>query len=80
MIRIVDKESNYLVLSVDNVELLFSYDTCVAGYTPDYGNFKTDKFHSKTTSKHVNKYLRNKAWETIENDKINEIIKNVTVI
>lgn len=50
--------SNQTVLSLDNgTEILFSYNTPVAGFVEGYGYVKTDKFHSKTTSKHINNYL-----------------------
>lgn len=50
--------SNQTVLSLDNgTEILFSYDTPVAGFVEGYGYVKTDKFHSKTTTKHINSYL-----------------------
>ena len=39
------------------VGLLYSYKTCVAGFT-GCTYFKTDTKHSVTTSKHVNKYIR----------------------
>ena len=39
----------------DNLAVLFSYETPVAGWDQD-GAFKTEQFYSKTTSKHINKY------------------------
>lgn len=42
----------------DGREVLFSYNTPVAGYKPGFGYFKTDTFWSVTTSKHINAYLR----------------------
>lgn len=39
------------------VELLFSYETPVAGCIGCLP-FASDTFHSKTTSKHINKYIR----------------------
>ena len=44
-----------LVLA-DNLAVLFSYETPVAGWDKD-GAFKTKQFYSKTTSKHINKYF-----------------------
>ena len=40
----------------DNLAVLFSYETPVAGWDQD-GAFKTEQFYSKTTSKHINKYF-----------------------
>ena len=39
--------------------VLYSYSTPVAGYS-DEGAFRTDKYYSVTTSKHINKYLGGK--------------------
>tara|TARA_A100001035_G_scaffold81186_1_gene63137 strand:- start:43 stop:273 length:231 start_codon:yes stop_codon:yes gene_type:complete len=51
--------SNMTELEVNNTTILFSYSTPVAGYS-DEGAFRTDKFYSVTTSKHINKYLGGK--------------------
>ncbi len=40
----------------DGKSILFSYQTPVAGWD-DKGAFKTAKYWSKTTTKHINKYL-----------------------
>lgn len=45
----------------DGREMLFSYNTPVAGYMPGLGYFKTDTFWSVTTSKHINAYLRERT-------------------
>ena len=47
---------NMTELSINSVgTVLFSYNTPVAARTPD-GIFKTEKFWSTTTSKHINKW------------------------
>ena len=51
--------SNMTELEVNNTTILFSYSTPVAGYS-DEGAFRTDKYYSVTTSKHINKYLGGK--------------------
>ena len=51
--------SNMTELEVNNTTILFSYSTPVAGYS-DEGAFRTDKWYSVTTSKHINKYLGGK--------------------
>jgi hypothetical protein len=49
--------SNMTELSLaDNLSILFSYETPVAGWDQD-GSFKTEQFYSRTTSKHINKYF-----------------------
>lgn len=42
----------------DSCEILFSYETPVAGYNTEKEYFKTDKYYSVTTSKHIGKYLK----------------------
>ena len=51
--------SNMTELEVNNTTILYSYQTPVAGYS-DEGAFRTDKYYSVTTSKHINKYLGGK--------------------
>ena len=48
--------SNMTELNINGISILFSYETPVAGYNSN-GAFKTDKHYSRTTTKHINKYL-----------------------
>ena len=41
----------------EDVSVLFSYETPVAGYDHN-GAIRTDKHYSQTTSKHINDYFR----------------------
>ena len=51
--------NNQSLVSFNNgAQVLFSYETPVAGYLPDEGYFKTEQFFSKTTTKHVNSFLQ----------------------
>ena len=43
----------------DGTEVFFSYKTPVAAYLPDKGYVRTSKFWSVTTSRHINKWLKN---------------------
>jgi len=47
--------SNMTRLRKNGVEILFSYETPVAGYD-EHGAFKTDTKFSSTTSRHIRKY------------------------
>ena len=38
--------------------IFFSYETPVAGFTPKVGHFKTETYYSRTTSKHINQYMK----------------------
>jgi len=62
--------NNETVVSFDNgTEVLFSYDTPVAGRRFVDGVlqvFKTEKKWSVTTSKHINKYLKTFNAEAVE--------------
>jgi len=51
--------SNQTELSLNNGNsIFFSYETPVAGYSDDIGFFRTATYYSKTTSRHINQYLR----------------------
>ena len=50
--------ANQTVIMYNNgSEVFFSYDTPVAAKTENYNYFRTEDFYSKTTSRHINKYL-----------------------
>ena len=53
-------------------DLFFSYETPVAGHTILDGYFKTDTYYSRTTSKHINQYLKHadSYVKTVTNDYI----------
>ena len=51
--------SNQTELSLNNGNsIFFSYETPVAGYQSEDGFFRTETYYSKTTSRHINQYLR----------------------
>jgi len=59
MITLVKHGNNEIEISnglVPCESIFFSYSTAVAGLD-DKGFYKTDKFFSKTTSKHINAWL-----------------------
>ena len=61
--KIIETGNNYTVVEInDKLEILFSYKTPVAGYQQGIGGvaryFKTNKKWSRTTSRHINKYLK----------------------
>jgi len=45
-----------LVVLKNDVEIFFSYDTPVAGYSNELGYIRTNTYYSRTTSRHINKY------------------------
>ena len=42
----------------DGTQIFFSYRTPVAAYLPEKGYVRTERFWSKTTSRHINKWLQ----------------------
>jgi len=44
----------------EDITILFSYETPVAGYD-EHGAFRTDEKFSRTTSKHINGYVPSTA-------------------
>ena len=52
--------SNMYIAQKHGTVLLYSYETPVAGEDHN-GKFRTDKFYSKTTSAHINKWLGGKT-------------------
>ena len=42
----------------DGTQIFFSYRTPVAAYLPEKGYVRTEKFWSVTTSRHINKWLK----------------------
>ena len=62
MLKILKYGSNHVVIELNSeLEVLFSYREPVAGFHK--GFFKTSKYWSKTTSKHINAYLDRKNTE-----------------
>jgi hypothetical protein len=47
-----------LVVSKNGSEYLISYEEPVAGYSKEFGYWRTEDFWSRTTSKHINRYLK----------------------
>jgi len=60
----------------NNTSILFSYATPVAGYDRK-GAFRTEVYHSQTTTKHINKYLGNdkSLARNVSNDYIQGLLK-----
>ena len=52
--------NNQSLISYNNgTDVLFSYETPVAGYILGEGYFITEQYYSNTTSKHVNAFINN---------------------
>ena len=54
--------------------VLFSYNTPVAAFVEGRGWIRTDRFYSKTTSKHINEYLQGLEFETVDQAELDELV------
>ena len=63
--RIKSLGKNKTLVKFGTAEVLVSYETPVAGKTDKVGYFKTDKYFSNTTSRHINEYLADIDYRNI---------------
>ncbi len=67
-------KNNVTELTLDNITIMFSYETPVAGYD-DKGAFRTDTKYSVTTSRQINQYLGGKdVGRTVSQDYIDQLV------
>ena len=59
MIRLYPIGLNQNVVALPGMDIFFSYKTPVAAFISGRGFVRTDKFYSRTTSRHINKWLSN---------------------
>ena len=68
---------NRTLLSFDDgTEILFSYETPVAGYSNKLGYVKTNQWYSSTTTRHINRYFHD-VWKCSLNSYREEDVKTV---
>ena len=68
---------NQTVVEYNNgSEVFFSYDTPVAARLQDYEYLRTQDFYSKTTSRHINKYLDGVNAQKVTQQTINNLVGN----
>lgn len=68
--------SNKTLRTLDNgTQILYSYSTPVAAFIPGRGHIRTDKFHSVTTSRHINKWLDEAEAEIVPQSQIDALAK-----
>ena len=68
-------QQNHEVRLDDGRVVLFSYDTPVAMCHPVHGWVKRDEYFSKTTSKHVNQWLRGVTFVLVGRERFLELCK-----
>ena len=65
------------IIAANGSKIMFSYETPVAGHIENYGFFKTTTKHSVTTTKHINKYLRDNAeFDTVLVNEVSQDLIN----
>lgn len=52
-----ENNSNVTEIHLGGQSFLFSYETLVAGYIPEIGEWRTVRKWSRTTEKHINWYI-----------------------
>ena len=67
-------KNNVTELTLDNITIMFSYETPVAGYD-DKGAFRTDTKYSVTTSRQINQYLGKGVGRTVSQEYINSLVE-----
>ncbi len=72
--KLIPLGSNKTLLRIASYEVLFSYQTPVAGYKRGVGWFRTEKKYSRTTSKHINSYLGNCEANTVTQSWIDNLV------
>lgn len=66
---------NQTILHVRNAEIFFSYETPVAAFIPGRGYVRTDSYYSRTTSKHIDQYLRFRTAETVPQSFLDSLLE-----
>jgi len=64
-----------LIFNRGITEILFSYETPVAGYSNKLGYIKTDEWYSQTTTRHINKYLGDRKHTVVSQSVIDDLLK-----
>ena len=68
---------NQTVVEYNNgSEVFYSYDTPVAARLQDYEYLRTEDFYSKTTTRHINKYLDGVNAKKVTQQTINNLVGN----
>ena len=70
--------SNQTLLTTNHGdEVLYSYETAVAGHHHTIGDFKTSKRYSNTTTKHINKYLNGVKAVVLSPEQIEQLFNEI---
>lgn len=70
--------TNVTLVSLNSgVEVLFSYFTPVAVYTPGVGYVRTRTKFSATTSRHISSWLGNREADSVDQEVIDHMVGSV---
>ena len=70
--------ANQTQLDIANgVEVFFSYQTPVAAFIPGQGYLRTNEKFSRTTSKHINKWLRGYAAQSVDQSVLETLVGGI---
>ena len=67
--------SNQTELTFNKGQVLFSYKTPVAAYTPSMGYIKTATKWSRTTTRHINKWLEGVTATVVNQDVLDNLVE-----
>jgi len=69
------------VYPYERILILFSYETPVAALVPGRGWLRTDRTFSKTTTKHINRWLDGDTipWQTVPHKEIENLLGVATM-
>ncbi len=73
MLKIRSLGSNQTELTIGETLMLFSYQTPVVAYVPGRGWLRTREHYSRTTSKHINKWIGS-TYTIVSQSEINSIL------
>ena len=71
--KVIPHGSNQTILKIGSCEVLFSYETPVAGFD-GLTWFRTEEKFSRTTTKHINKYLGDLNAKVVPQDYIEGLV------
>ena len=77
MLKILPLGANQTQLSVGDNLILFSYKTPVAAWVSGRGWLRTSTKYSKTTTKHINKWLRGYAAQDVDQSVLDTLVGGI---
>ena len=76
--KLIPIASNQTELEIGNgVLVFFSYKTPVAAFIPGQGYIRTSEKWSRTTSKHINKWLRGYASTDVDQSVLDTLVGGI---